>query len=427
MDHAMTRPDSVRDPAGLPGLNVAGYMTAELGVGEAARGYVSALKTLGMPIALYDFGIGTISRKADHSLGGFSADTPHPINLITVNVDQLPAFAAFAPAGFLADRINVGFWWWELPDFPAEWADRFAPFDEIWTGSTFSRDAMRGLSPIPVHCVPPVVWLGEGPALPKAHFGLPEEDYTFLFVFDFLSVFERKNPLAVVSAFQAAFGRDERVRLVIKCINGEFDLPHLKRLHRATEDPRVTVMDGYMSRAEKDALIGACDCYVSLHRAEGFGLTLAEAMLRGKPVIATGWSGNMDFMTPENSYPVAYRLIPVAAPHGPYKPGQTWADPDVADAARQMRRVVDHPAAAAEKARLGRLTIEAQHAPATVAQCLAARIAAVAAAPRASRSAWQRPARIRIWRWHLSHAIRRVLRWHRGKLNRFLLRLDARR
>jgi hypothetical protein len=225
-------------------------------------------------------------------------------------------------------------------------------------------EALTPISPIPV--LPMRIPVQMGPIVPRsrAELGVPE-GFLFLFSFDYLSVFERKNPLAVIEAFSRAFAPGEGPSLVLKCINGEHDPNNHERLLAAAagrED--IHVVDRYLSPGEKDGLTATSDCYVSLHRSEGFGLGMAEAMYLGKPVIATGYSGNLDFMTEENSLLVDYRLVPIGAGAPPYPADGEWADPDVEHASTLMRLVFgDRDAAAALGARAAE-DIRRTHSPA---------------------------------------------------------------
>lgn len=354
-------------PGILHGVNVAGYLTAELGVGEAARGYISSLKQLNVGLALADFAQGTPSRKTDTTLSDFTYENPYPVNLICVNADQVESFISHAGARYLEGKTNIGVWWWELPKFPDIWKNRFEYFEQIWVGSEFAREAVQAATQIPVIRIPPVVEVKLEHAYARDHYGLSSDEFVFLFVFDFFSIFERKNPLAIVRAFRQAFKSDEPVRLVLKCINESHDLANLRRIENEAGDARITIMKGYFSKDEKNGLIAVADCYVSLHRSEGFGYTLAEAMYLGKPVIATAWSGNMDFMTEENSYPVDFSLVELESNYGPYERGQTWAEPSVEHAATQMRRVFENPGEAREKGHLASVFIRDNHSPQAVA------------------------------------------------------------
>jgi glycosyltransferase involved in cell wall biosynthesis len=184
--------------------------------------------------------------------------------------------------------------------------------------------------------------------IPRSQLGLPE-GFMFLFSFDFLSIFERKNPLGLVDAFSRAFADGEGPILVLKSINGEHDLESLERLRLATAGRSdIYLLDDYLAPEKKNGLMAGCDCYVSLHRSEGLGLTMAEAMAYGKPVIATNYSGNVDFMHEGNSLLVPFDLVPIPKGCEPYPVGAEWADPDIDAAAALMRSVLDDPAAAHE-------------------------------------------------------------------------------
>lgn len=358
----------------LLGVNVAGYLTAELGLGEAARGYVAALKNLNVQTALMDFYLGTLSRKADNTLSGYRLDNPYPINLVCMNADQVPHFINHVGYEYLEQKYNIGLWAWELPDFPEEWWDCFDYFNEIWVGSTFMYQSIVKHSPIPVVTVPHLVQINFARTYSKADFGLPDNEFMFLFMFDFLSSFQRKNPLAVVEAYKKAFQLEEPVRLVLKCINAEHDSESFNILKNAIADTRITIFDNYLSKDDKNGLLSACDCYISLHRSEGFGLTLAEAMFLEKPVIATGWSGNMDFMNINNSYPVKYEMTTLTEDYGLYKQGQIWAEPSITHAAQLMRQIYEEPLEAKTKAKRAAADIRLQNSPDAVAKVIATRL-----------------------------------------------------
>ena len=228
----------------------------------------------------------------------------------------------------------------------------------------------------PVFTVPvPIPVPSVDPHVSRARFGLPDGVFAFLFMFDFFSIIERKNPIGLVEAFTRAFQPHEGPILVLKTINGHRRLNDLEKLKHAIGDRTdILVMDKYDTAAEKNALLALCDCYVSLHRSEGLGLTMAEAMGLEKPVIATAYSGNLDFMTPENSFLVDYRTSRVPANSEPYPEGTPWADPSLDDAAELMRLVVQNPAEAASRARRGREDILTRHGVAACAPVLRDRI-----------------------------------------------------
>ncbi|WP_447974335.1 glycosyltransferase family 4 protein [Nitrospira sp. Kam-Ns4a] len=348
------------------GVNIAGSVVSEGGVAEGARGIIRAAQAGAIPHVVNRFDIG-VPRYADRALEHrASRDNPYGVNLVHLNPNQVPRFFRAMGRDYAAGRYNVGFWAWELAAFPRRWLDRFAYFDEIWTPSTFCREALEAVAPVPVRVVPHPIASGNGGAPARRRFGLPDDRFVFLFMFDFYSVFERKNPLAVVEAFQRAFAPAEPVLLVLKFYNAEINPAGHARLREAARRPNVRLLDGWMPQETLRVLLACCDAYVSLHRAEGFGLTLAEAMALGKPVIATDYSGNRDFMTPENSFLVRARLTALARSYGAYEKGQVWAEPEVDDAARWMRYVFAHREAARQVGRRAAADIRARLAPAAV-------------------------------------------------------------
>jgi len=360
------------------GVNIAGLLSAELGIGEAARGHVKAIRSAKIPCILHDVDAG-FSRKNDTTFAGqFSEKAPYDISLLEINADFLLPFERRYGQNLMQNRYCIGHWAWELSTFPEKWYSSFRPLDEVWVASSYVQRGIASIAPIPVMTIHYVIDRAAPGMFGRGHFGIPQDAYVFLFIFDFFSVFERKNPLAVVEAFLSAFPAGEPVRLVIKSINGE-RYPQERALlgAKAKMDPRVMLMEEYRSRDETLDLIGCCDTYVSLHRSEGFGLTMAEAMLSNKPVIATNYSGNTDFLNVDNGFPVNYSLIELDRAYGPYLPGSTWAEPDVQDAARLMRRVYDYPDEALQKAKNGQQTIRTNHSPEAIGEVIAARLQAI--------------------------------------------------
>ena len=329
-----------------PGVNVAGYFRSELGVGEAGRLMLGVAKASGENVAAVAFD------QPWSNQGHPFVDEGEPaydINLVCINADQVQTFAQQVGRSFFSGRYSIGYWHWEVSEFPLRMLHAFGPLDEVWVASTFVSEAVKKVSPRPVFVFPPPILLPNlRHKLNREELGLPD-CYLFLFMFDFLSVTERKNPLGLLKAFSKAFRPGEGPVLVIKVINSERRIYDLERLRDAIKArPDVVILDRRMSLEEKIALVDSCDCYVSLHRSEGFGLTMAEAMAAGKPVIATGYSGNLEFMTSENSLLVPYSLVPVPEGCDPYPKGALWAEPDTEVAADFMRRVYEEPLLAAE-------------------------------------------------------------------------------
>jgi glycosyltransferase involved in cell wall biosynthesis len=203
---------------------------------------------------------------------------------------------------------------------------------------------------------------------------MPRGTYVFLFVFDFASYTERKNPIGLVKSFEMAFGDRSDVLLVLKCAHS-LAAPHaMRQLQQVARHSNVRITDCVLTRRQLSELLYLCDCYISLHRAEGFGLTLAEAMALGKPVIATGYSGNMEFMTPRNSYPVRYTLAEIERDAGPYLRGYVWAEPDLEHAAELMQWASTHPDAARQVGERASEDIRATLHPRVVGENLVARL-----------------------------------------------------
>jgi glycosyltransferase involved in cell wall biosynthesis/2-polyprenyl-3-methyl-5-hydroxy-6-metoxy-1,4-benzoquinol methylase len=343
------------------GVNIAGYFRAEVGVGEAVRLLTSAVEAAGIPhsTVAYD---ATPSRKAHPFLERGDRSAPHDINILCVNADQTATFAKDAGPRFFDGRHTVGYWFWELDRFPTTMHQAFDYVDEVWTATRFVASGIRAIGRRPVYTIPlPVLIPRCSPAVTRSSLRLPSR-FLFLFVFDFFSILERKNPVGLIQAFNRAFRPCEGPVLMIKTINGDRKLADLEKVRAACagrED--ILIVDEYYSADEKNSLISLCDCYVSLHRSEGLGLTMAEAMGLEKPVIATAYSGNLDFMTPENSYLVDYAPGVVPAGCDPYPESSPWADPDLDQAAELMRRVVEAPAEAGRKAAQARRDIFTKH------------------------------------------------------------------
>lgn len=327
-----------------PGVNLVGYLQAETGMGEAARSLAKACEAAGIPLSLHSLDLNVLARREDATFEAQHSDFPYDINLLVVNADQVEAVRRHLGEEVLRGRFNVGLWLWELECFPTAWRHAFDPLHEVWTPSSFCVDAISGVSPRPVRRVPLPVAPSSQVSHSRGHFGLSEDDFIFLYMFNYLSYFERKNPLAAVAAFRRAFRPDEAVRLVLKTSQSDFAPEAKAQLEEAIGDANIQLLDGYLSRDEISSLTAGSDAYLSLHRSEGFGLTLAESMFYGKPVIAAPYSGNRDFFNLNNGLPVRYDLVELGEHAGPYPAGSRWAEPDVGHAAEQMRRLVNDDA-----------------------------------------------------------------------------------
>ncbi len=372
--HPWAEPDGLR-----PGITVAGYLRAELGMGEAARSALTAVEATGIEHASVVV-TRTFSRQDhphDRPDGPYDLDTA----IVVVNADQVEMFQGAVGHGFFAGRRTVGLWAWELEEFPEEMLSSAELFDEIWAISEFSAASLRQRIDKPVYVFPLAV-VPPSSAHKSGLVGDPDH-FVFLFMFDYLSVFERKNPLAVMEAFSTAFSPGEGPMLVVKSVNGDLKPLDRERVRIAAADRTdIVFIDDYVTNSERNALMARADAYVSLHRSEGFGLTMAEAMIVGKPVIATRYSGNLDFMTDENSFLVPYKVGEVPPGCDPYPAGTPWAEPDVDAAARLMRQVVDEPELAARKAAVAIADITRTHGVPVAAEFVRQRYDALAALSR---------------------------------------------
>ena len=361
-------------------MNVAGYFKGVMGTGEHARQLVEALRAQGVPVSTTtlrpegspeDEELGEDVARLERS--GRAAENPFAaFNLLCANAEMVPAVAGQLGEEFFAGRYTIGFWAWEVASFPRRFLAAFGHVDEVWVGSRHVRAAVTAAASVPVVAIPQPVSMA---ALPtdSGSFELPD-GFRFLFAFDYLSVFERKNPLATIEAFKRAFQPGEAA-LIVKTLNEDFN-PAAHELVRAAaaSHPDVHLLERRLSRFERDGLMNAADCYVSLHRAEGFGYTLAEAMWLGKPVIGTGYSGNLDFMSDRNSYLVDYRMVPTGPGHDPYPSEGEWAEPDIDHAARLMREVFDHREEAARRGARAAGDIRGSHRPQVAGQVMRERL-----------------------------------------------------
>lgn len=357
------------------GICVAGYLRAELGMGELGRLALDTVRKAGIPSATYVY-TNTASRQQ------------HPIkeeprsdlacNLVVINGDQLPHFSRYVGPAFFADRYTIGLWAWELEEVPSIYLAGLDYVDEIWTLSTFERDAMSRVTNKPIKVFPvPIRATDTLSATTAEDLGMPDA-FTFLFCFDLFSIIERKNPVGLIEAFTSEFSPKEGPHLILKVINGDQVRDELERLKVITADrPDIQILDRYLDAEQQRALIAACDCYVSLHRSEGYGLTIAEAMSFGKPVIATAYSGNMDFTNLDNSYLVPWTETHVPAGCDPYPEGAVWAEPDLVAAGRIMRKVYEHQDEAKAVGARARDSIVRHHGISTSAQFVLERFEAI--------------------------------------------------
>ncbi|MCP1306836.1 glycosyltransferase family 4 protein [Paenibacillus tyrfis] len=369
-------PSAAAPPAA--GVNLVGLIRAETGIGESGRLAARALQTTRIPFGLLNCPVYGDYRNEDMTWAHKEMQGPaYNVNIFHVNGNTLKHVVDHFGASLLHGRYNIGFWHWELAELPDFYAEGFQFLQEVWAPSTYVAANIAKRSPVPVLHIPHGIEVAYDAAMNRTHFGLPDNRFLFCSMYDTQSFRERKNPLAVIEAFKAAFGRDDpSAGLVVKVNNAGVKPDDMALLHRVTAGfPQITIMDRTLARHEVNALIACTDSFVSLHRAEGFGLGLAEAMYLGKPVIGTHWSGNTDFMTPENSCTVGYKLVPVGTDYGPYGAHQIWADPDIGQAAGHMRNLVRDAGWRSRIAAAGQQTIRSRYSPSAVGRMIEQRLA----------------------------------------------------
>jgi len=370
---------------GTLGANIVGYVRGQFGLAESARMYARALMDAGVQVRLFDVDLGLPHGWNDRSLEAWiDEDLPFPVSFVFVNPDYLQQALEVVGREKLKGKRVIACWFWELERVPDAWLPAIAQVDEIMVATRFIENAFRHVTDKPILRVPQPLGEVVDSGLQRVDFGLEEDVFVFLVTFDFNSWIERKNPFAAVEAFRRAFPPQRRdVRLLLKSSNGfRYREPFQRLLNIAAADPRILVRDEIIDRAHVHALQRCCDAYVSLHRAEGFGLGLAECMAMGKPVIGTGWSGNMDFMDARNSCPVGYRMVPVAADAYPGGAGAEWAEPDIDQAAIYMRRLVDEPGLAAALGQQAAHDIQQSNAPAVAGRLIRERLRQLETQPR---------------------------------------------
>jgi glycosyltransferase involved in cell wall biosynthesis len=287
-----------------------------------------------------------------------------------VNADQFAGLAVDHPELMARTERTIGYWFWELDSLTREMRRSLDMVDEVWVASAFVEHAFRIRDDVPVRLVPLPI---SEPAPANvgrnafAPFLARDDVFAFAVVFDHNSVAERKNPFGAIEAFRRAFptggtsGSAPGPVLIVKSMNADLHWPQHERLRAAAEGrDDIILWDEHLERGDHMALVRSVDALVSLHRSEGLGLHLAEAMWLGTPVIATRYSGNLDFMDDECAVLIDATLVPVEHGEGVYPPEAVWADPDLDQAAAAMRRMVNDPAWAGELALAARLRMQAQ-------------------------------------------------------------------
>ncbi len=363
-------------------ITLIGHPWAPLGMGEQLRSHIAALSAVQVEFQVYDiFRFATRSDPAHAALlaGRESSVVGGGVRIFHLNGDEIAnAQAFFATAGFdWHGGRNIIVPAWELPVYPAEWAEKLRLFDEVWALSSFIQQALATAG-IASHLIGQSVEPAPGPLLPRRHFGIRESAFAFLHLFDLSSYASRKNPDAVLELFKRLRAADPfaDLQLVLKVKHGEFGAAEWAREFQARHalPGQLVLIDRPLDSLATRSLIAACDCFVSLHRAEGFGRGLGEAMALGRLAVGTNWSGNTDFLNANNGVAVDYRLVPVGPDAYPYGDGQVWAEADINDAALQLQPLLATPAKLRALARRGQSDILRSHSNRAVGLRMLARI-----------------------------------------------------
>ena len=364
-----------------------GYAEGALGLGQAFRANLAAAESAGLEFSIYPFQAGIETRLIEPYMPHrYDVSEPYEVNVIEVAADQVPVVFQTLDPKLLKDSYNILCTYWELSTAPEEWRNNLGNIHEIWAPNKFIADAFAHIFEGPIIVMPPAMENIDGVYPSRSHFGMTEERFYFMFSFDYYSSPFRKNPLGVLQAFQFAFPHgDENVGLVIKSTGAADHHPDVKAVIEAAaaKDRRILIMDRSMPRKEILGLINASDVYVSLHRAEGFGLGMAEAMTFERIVIGTDYSGCTDFLTEETGYPVPYDLRPLGAHEYPWWHGQTWAEPDQKAAIEIMRHVAANPSQGKARGKVAREHVLRLYNHAAVGEAMRKRLDVLSAERRA--------------------------------------------
>lgn len=324
------------------GINLIGNIKAETGLGQSCRLVAKELLESQIDFSIYNYD--QIGDHVDNNTtwdSKISSELPYNINLVHINPYEFGIAFSQLDKSVWDTRYNIAFWLWELEEFPDAWAPCISCFDEIWTPSEFISNSIRKKTKKPVKTIPYCVNALINKEYDRTFFHLPKDQLLFLMMYDSNSIIERKNPKAVFEAFKHAFPQNNtEVGLIVKVNNvTKEDLQIIK--DNMSGYSNIHIITETLDKDQVNSLIKCSDVLVSLHRAEGFGLVLAEAMLLGTPTIATNWSSNTEFMNSEVSCLVNYKLIELLKDYGPFEKGNRWADADVVEAADYMKKLYE--------------------------------------------------------------------------------------
>ncbi len=332
-----------KDESYPEGINLLGNIRAEIGLGQSCRLLFSLLLRTDENVIAKEFLVSHGEfRNEDHSFDEYVEDQiKYDVNIIHMEPPELIRKYGLERLKDIDGRYNIGFWLWELERLPKAWIPATDIVDEIWTPSEFVSNAVRAATNKPVYTVPYAIDAPCNDEFDRTYFGLPKDQFLYLVMYDSNSTMDRKNPIGAINAYMKAFANeDPTVGIVVKINNvKEKDLFELNQL--LGQYHNVYYLTKTLSKVEVNSLIKDVDVFISLHRAEGFGLVMAEAMLNGTPCVATNWSSNTEFMDEQSACMVDYKKVLIRKTAGAYEKGMMWAEPDVDEAAGYIRRLYE--------------------------------------------------------------------------------------
>lgn len=329
------------------GINLVGNIRGDNGLGQSMRLIADIIDSDNIPFTINNFYVPPGGSMTNHTYDyKITEQAEYNINIIHVNASEFTLCYMDRGNKLWDYRYNIAYWLWELEDFPEEWLNNIKLADEIWTPAEFISNTLRKYTDKPVTTVPYSVTAHTDDKYDRKYFNLPEDKFLFLMMFASGSIMERKNPIGTIEAFKKAFDKDNKdVGIVIK-INeleqSESDIEYIREIFDGYDN--IYIITGTFSNIEVNSLTKCVDVFVSLHRAEGFGLVLAEAMYVGTPTIATNWSANTEFMNSDVACMVDYKMIEIKEDIPPFKKGYRWADADINQAAGYMKRLYEDKA-----------------------------------------------------------------------------------
>jgi glycosyltransferase involved in cell wall biosynthesis len=356
---------------GAFGWNVIAYADAELGVGEVGRRVAHMVRATGAPMRLVSVPRRILSRDEHRSAISVETTLGYENSIVCVNADMVTQVTR--DLGLMGTRgRRIGLWFWELDEFPDYLPHALEQVHEVWVTSSLTREALLRHTSKPVHLIKiPIEVPASSTPYTRAQLGMPSGP-VLLTNFDYLSIPRRKNPLGVIRAYRDAVDPDEGVTLIVKSINAHHaPLAHDEIVHAARGRDDIHIVDAYITHDQMQAMIELADGYISLHRSEGFGLNVADALARQTPVVSTAYSGTLEFTSRETADLIPYTLVPVGPDCHPYPPDALWAEPDHDEAVRAIRRLLDEPHAARDRAARAARTITSEWSLAATARAIA--------------------------------------------------------